>query len=127
MCKLSCDLRPGVYTLGLTGGDGKSYLCKYLRTSNIAGNKNVIGLSYGDYVLYGIDGIIKILEPFYDIVMLDKLNLYLCDELLKYIESRREKTVILLDYKIKQVESPISYLNPDSAVVVLSDNVFEVK
>lgn len=96
---LIIDLDNGIYSLGFSGSTGKSYVAQLLgKVSEEEDNVSALVITYNQNL--DINGLIKIIsQKHFDIIILDRFDLYadsnLCVELYKH----KDTSVILLDLK----------------------------
>ncbi len=90
------DVVPGIYTLGGDGGSGKTALYNtVLGLSEI--NNKYAALTYSKYINY-IDAIKKFIADA-ELIMLDRCDLYITDDIYDLLKLYSDKRIILLDYK----------------------------
>lgn len=94
----------GIYCLGFSGADGKTYLYKLLRA--IAENKkesnNILAFTYDS--MWTTEMIaIKLREHKWKYVMLDRFDLYYSKEIITILKDLQKDCVILLDLKNTKV------------------------
>ena len=84
----------GLYGFSDEGATGKSYLYSSLLDLQRSGYTNILALSYYD------EGILDKLRNFdKGVIILDRLDLYLSDDIQKILDSKREDCLILFDLK----------------------------
>lgn len=91
---ISIDIRldPGVYCMGTTSGTGKTYIAKKLKEMSTVCNVM-------SYTLTDVNKPESVLNNSYDILMFDRADMYMTEELLDKILIDRKSKVVLLDLK----------------------------
>lgn len=94
--RVTLDIQPGAYVLGETSGEGKSYLAEILDGARRAGFTKVISITKSDIDLgFKIQSLI---DTEFDVLMLDRYDLYEGEEIADIIENH-PNSYILLDCK----------------------------
>ena len=93
---VSMILKPGIYRFGGESAEGKTFLLTMLKAiSEMDSSRSICALTYDK----NLEGIVekKIVSKDWDIIMLDRLDLYfeICQALLE----KQDKSIILIDIK----------------------------
>ena len=95
---VSIELPPGIYATEDDSAVGKTYLARLLQASITAGDMNCLVVTY--FAGITTDLVVKRLrEKSYSFVMLDRLDLYLSDDIADALVDLREDTCIFVDLK----------------------------
>lgn len=116
------NLENGYYFLGFDGGVGKTYLYNLLSKLGEAGKLKFCGISY--HKAQEEDEILKKMRAEkYELIFLDRFDLYVTYEICKEVERLENSTIILLGIKDLNKLYEIFPLN---AFVEIKEDVVEV-
>ena len=95
---VSIRLKPGIYRFGGESAEGKTFLLTMLKAiSEMDSSRSICALTYDK----NLAGIVekKIVSKDWDIIMLDRLDLYFDNEICQALLEKQDKSIILIDIK----------------------------
>ena len=111
---------PGIYNLGMRSGTGKTYLYKSLKQLS-SFNSNICAISYED----NSDNIIeKLSNNQHTIIMLDRYDLYVTEEIKDTLDAIRKTKVVLVSCKDPYNNLPYDY---EASSIKFGKDFIEVK
>lgn len=120
--KVILNVQPGCYVFEPESAIGKTYLGKLISKLSESGELNACYITYRKTL--SVEKIIKKLDSGdFDIVFLDRLDLYVSGELCKYLDSTHERTTYLMDLKDT---NKIRYFSESYAEISLLEDRLEV-